>query len=82
MITEKDARAGAARDMGLLAELDFQIRDNHKLTSEVMRLDDENAKLRDWCSELLHMAESHDPEWFHWPEVYEELRGLGVEVDV
>lgn len=33
MITEKDARAGAARDMGSLAELDFQIRDNHKYDS-------------------------------------------------
>lgn len=42
---------------------------------------DENAKLREACAELLKMAERHDPEWFHWPEMYEELRKLGVEVD-
>ena len=40
----------------------------------------ENAKLREWCSELLHMAESNDPEWLHWPELHDELRELGVEV--
>lgn len=37
-------------------------------------------ELREACAELLDMAESHDPEWFHWPEVYKELRRLGVEV--
>lgn len=41
----------------------------------------ENAKLRGLCSELLRMAESHDPEWLHWPEMHEELRKLGVEVE-
>ena len=41
----------------------------------------ENAKLRELCGELLRMAESHDPEWLHWPEMHEELRKLGVEVD-
>ena len=41
----------------------------------------ENTKLREWCSELLQMAESHDPEWLHWPELHDELRKLGIEVD-
>ena len=40
----------------------------------------ENDKLLEACAELLKMAESHDPEWLHWPEVHEELRQLGVEV--
>lgn len=41
----------------------------------------ENAKLRGLCSELLRMAETHDPEWLHWPELHGELRELGVKVD-
>lgn len=41
----------------------------------------ENAKLRSACADLLRMAESHDPEWLHWPEMRDELRKLGVEVD-
>ena len=49
-------------------------------TAELMAALDENAKLREACAELLEMAESHDPEWLHWPEMYEELRKLGVEV--
>lgn len=47
---------------------------------EIENIQAENAKLRELCSELLRMAESHDPEWLHWPEVHEELRNLGVEV--
>lgn len=47
--------------------------------TEIMRLRDENAKLRELCSELLRMAESSDPEWLHWPELHDELRELGVE---
>jgi hypothetical protein len=39
-----------------------------------------NEKLRVYCSELLHMAESSDPEWLHWPELHEELRKLNVEI--
>lgn len=41
----------------------------------------ENAKLREACAELLKMAESSDPEWLHWPEMHDELRELGVEVE-
>ena len=47
---------------------------------ELDELRDENAKLCEVCAELLEMAESHDPEWFHWPEMHEELRKLGVKV--
>lgn len=50
------------------------------LESECERLDSENAKLREACADLLHMAESHDPEWLHWPELHDELRELGIEV--
>jgi hypothetical protein len=49
-------------------------------STELMAALDENAQLREACAELLEMAESHDPEWLHWPEMYEELRKLGVEV--
>lgn len=42
---------------------------------------DENAKLRKACADLLHMAESNDPEWPHWPEMHEHLRDLGIEVE-
>ena len=45
---------------------------------EIARLKAENAKLREACSELLKIAERHDPEWLHWPEMHEELRKLGV----
>ena len=47
----------------------------------ICKIQAENAKLRELCSELLRMAESHDQEWIHWPEMHEELRELGVEVD-
>ena len=40
----------------------------------------ENSKLREACAELLKMAERHDPEWLHWPELHDELRKLGVKV--
>jgi hypothetical protein len=49
-------------------------------SAELMAALDDNARLREACAELLEMAESHDPEWLHWPEMYEELRKLGVEV--
>lgn len=49
-------------------------------SAELMAALDDNNKLREACAELLEMAESHDPEWLHWPEMYEELRKLGVEV--
>jgi hypothetical protein len=49
-------------------------------SAELMAALDDNAALREACAELLEMAESHDPEWLHWPEMYEELRKLGVEV--
>lgn len=51
-----------------------------RLCDENERLEAENAKLREACAELLEMAESSDPEWLHWPEMYDELRKLGVEV--
>ena len=41
---------------------------------------DENAKLRESCSELLRMAESNDPDFLHWPEIHDELRKLGVKI--
>lgn len=47
---------------------------------ENQKLKAENAKLREWCSELLHMAESNDPDFLHWPEIHDELRKLGVEI--
>jgi len=51
------------------------------LKAENVKLRETCAELREACAELLDMAESHDPEWFHWPEMHEELRKLGVEVD-
>lgn len=50
------------------------------VTESVGRVEERCAGLREACAELLEMAESLDPEWLHWPEMYEELRGLGVEV--
>lgn len=50
------------------------------LHCDIGRLEAENQKLREACADLLHMAESYDPEWFHWPEMHEHLRKLGVEV--
>lgn len=52
------------------------------LTREyVEQLEAENAKLREACAELLKMAEFCNPEWLHWPEMHDELRKLGVEVE-
>ena len=51
------------------------------LNQYVLELESSNAKLREVCAELLKMAERHNPEWLHWPEMHEELRELGVEVD-
>lgn len=45
------------------------------------KLEAENDRLRKACAELLKMAERHDHEWLHWPEMHEELRELGVEVE-
>lgn len=50
------------------------------LCGRICDLEAENAKLREACAELLKMAERHDPEWLHWPEMHDELRKLGVEV--
>lgn len=50
------------------------------VTESMGRVEERCAGLREACAELLEMAESLDPEWLHWPEMYEELRGLGVEV--
>lgn len=86
MITEKDARAGAARDMGLLAELDFQIRDNHRLTSEIVRLKDENAKLRELVRDVALMNgsstfwEYFDPYSF-WQGWTRRASELGIEAE-
>ena len=52
-----------------------------EVLNSLEKLEAENAKLREWCSELLRMAETHDSEWLHWPELHGELRKLGVEVD-
>ena len=52
-----------------------------QLAAENAKLRETCAELREACAELLKMAESHDPEWLHWPEMYEELRKLGVEVE-
>jgi hypothetical protein len=40
----------------------------------------ENAKLRELCAEILHIAESNDPDFLHWPEIHDELRKLGVKI--
>jgi len=50
-----------------------------QVSDRLTELEDENAELRELCSELLRMAESSDPEWLHWPELHDELRELGVE---
>lgn len=47
---------------------------------ELERLSAENAKLREYCNELLYMVESNDPDFLHWPELYDELQKLGVEI--
>lgn len=62
------------------ALIDALGRDVDRLERENGQLEYENAKLREVCAELLKMAERHDPEWLHWPEMYEELRKLGVKV--
>jgi len=49
------------------------------LEAENAKLMETCAELREACAELLEMAESHDPEWLHWPEMREELRKLGVD---
>ena len=51
-----------------------------KAEAESAKLRETCDELREACAELLDMAESHDPEWLHWPEMYEELRKLGVDV--
>lgn len=48
------------------------------MQKNIDQLKAENNKLREWCGELLRMAETHNPEWFHWPEVHDELIKLGV----
>lgn len=48
---------------------------------ETEDLKDENIKLRELCGELLRMAESNDPDFLHWPEIHDELRKLGIEVE-
>lgn len=50
-------------------------------TELCIKAEADNAKLRESCAELLKIAERHDPEWLHRPELHEELRKLGVEVD-
>lgn len=62
------------RELDQAADLILELRD------DLQRVNAENAKLREACAELLEMAESNDPEWLHWPEMYEELRKLGVEL--
>lgn len=54
-----------------------KLREAHRTERKLL---DENAKLRESCSELLRMAESHDPEWLHWPEMHDDLRKLGVKI--
>ena len=51
-----------------------------QLRDDLQRANAENAKLRELCGELLRMAESHDPDVLHWPEIHNELRELGIEV--
>lgn len=52
-----------------------------ELGVKVEKIEAENDRLREWCSELLRMAEFNGSEWFHWPELHDELRELGVGVD-
>jgi cytochrome c556 len=84
-----DAEASKVRQA---ADLILELRDNLQCANEAVRdaehdesmawdrvrkAEAENEKLLEACAELLEMAESHDPEWLHWPEVHEELRQLG-----
>lgn len=50
------------------------------LEDRLVQLENSNDKLREWCGELLHMAESNDPDFLHWPEIHDELRKAGVEI--
>lgn len=50
------------------------------VTASMGRVEERCAGLREACAELLEMAESLDPDWLHWPEMYEELRKLGVDL--
>ena len=60
---------GMCLAQGKFTLLDAPACDDYKpcIAAEVSKLKAENAKLRKWCGELLQMAESHDPEWLHWP---------------
>lgn len=51
-----------------------------KLAANLRRLEEDNAKLRELCGELLRMAESNDPDFLHWPEIHDELRKLVVKI--
>ena len=55
-------------------------KESNDKTMEIARLKAENDKLREACAELLKMAERHDHEWLHWPEMHDDLRELGVDV--
>ena len=50
------------------------------LERQVKKTKAENAKLREFCSELLQIAESNDPDFLHWLELHDELRKLGVKI--
>lgn len=69
-------------DTGVRALVDYSIRlekFNDELSDALQTCRAKNDELREWCKELLDMAESLDPEWLHWPEMHGELRKLGVD---
>jgi predicted nuclease with TOPRIM domain len=68
-----------AENTELREQLDYERQTSRSRLEGIDRFKAENAKLREACAELLKMAEPHDPEWLHWPEMYEELRKLGVD---
>lgn len=47
---------------------------------QVKQLEKENAELRQWCIDLLGMAVKNNPDWDRWPEIYEELRKLKINI--
>lgn len=70
-------------DTEVRALVDYSIRlekSNEELSDALKACRAKNDELREWCNELLDMAESLDPEWLHWPEMHDELRKLGVEL--
>lgn len=65
----------------LKAELDFQIKDNWKLTTELMVFQNENDRLRKLCASLYGYAHDENPEGTEL-NFADDMRELGIEVGV